>query len=137
MLVEEVSSDENINSKSKRKGKGKGKEKRKRTATADVPPEESRSSAHLPDFIVPYMSTEFVPSVLDHLGNKTNPWALNEQGNNELLNICRTVLAAVCPDAGYTLEKNDVIYKVVRFVFPSYRAHKHILTCCADSTGDV
>lgn len=58
------------------------------------------------------MSTEIIPSVIDKLGAKTNPWDMRELGCDELLEVCQEVIDAVCSD-GHILTKKDVIYKVV------------------------
>ncbi|KAI0739089.1 hypothetical protein C8Q80DRAFT_1275265 [Daedaleopsis nitida] len=117
VTVEDIGSDDDghLDPMPKRSTKkaNSGTLRRVRTAKADMPPEKSRSSGNVPAWIAPYMSTEIIPSVLDRLGAKTNPWDLREHGGDELLQVCQEVMDAIFPDK-YVLTKKDVIYKVIQ-----------------------
>ncbi|KAI0351105.1 hypothetical protein OH77DRAFT_969345 [Trametes cingulata] len=90
------------------------RQRRRRRAPADVPEDESRSTRNLPDFVKPLIDTEIVPTVINYVGTKRDPWDMREHGRDELLQICQDVFNLVCPRNAYDLEKDDLIYKIVR-----------------------
>ncbi|KAI0374579.1 hypothetical protein BV20DRAFT_1048639 [Pilatotrama ljubarskyi] len=111
VLVQAVDTDANTDLSTEGRQKGR---RRRRRAPADVPKDESRSIRNLPDFVKPFLDTEIVPTVINYVGTKRDPWDMREHGRDELLRICQEVLELVCPRDAYDLEKDDVIYKVVR-----------------------
>ena len=90
------------------------KAKRTRTRKADMPVRQSRSSENIPNFFANVMYAEFIPTLLDYCGSKQNPFNMKEEGNDEFLQTCQSLVDALCPNEEYTLTKSDAIYKVVR-----------------------
>ncbi|KAH9900046.1 hypothetical protein C8Q73DRAFT_787875 [Cubamyces lactineus] len=81
--------------------------RQRRRSPTEMPEDQSRSATYLPDVIKPVFSTKIVPTVLDCVGSKRNPWDLQEEDRDEFLNLCQDAINMACDHGCYAFERDS------------------------------
>ncbi|KAI0323376.1 hypothetical protein GY45DRAFT_1376367 [Cubamyces sp. BRFM 1775] len=88
--------------------------RQRRRSPNEMPENQSRSATNLPDIIKSVFSAKIVPTVLDCVGSKRNPWDLQEDDRDEFLTMCQDIIDMVCDDGTYRVTKQDTVYRLIQ-----------------------
>ncbi|KAI0324131.1 hypothetical protein GY45DRAFT_1396239 [Cubamyces sp. BRFM 1775] len=89
--------------------------RQRRRSPNEMPEDQSRSATNLPDMIKSVFSAKIVPTVLDCVGSKRNPWDLQDEDRDDFLMMCQDVIDMVCDDGtAYRVTKQDTVYRLIQ-----------------------
>jgi len=95
-----------------------------RAARNVVSDEKSLSINSLPDWAKLYWKSQFVPSLLDLVGSKENPWDTDRKQDNTFIQILQDIVDALYTGTRYSVEKNCKIFRMVRPFLFSITTHR-------------